>query len=581
MAGNSYKLEVKITAKDLLSPSMQNLIKNLEPVREKLNAVSEEAQNLGRKLKTVFSPLASIINGSLAKNVADYGVTVFEASKKIGISSKFLQEYSYAANTANISSDDFRSAMEKMNTDMGALRANTGPLVDDLNDIAPALNEQLKSAGSNEEAFELMLDAIRQTKDEAQKANLAQLLFGNDNMVSLANKSTEALKSLKDEANAKGLIIKDEDLKNAYTFNRSINSLKDSVKGFGQAIATKLWPIISPVVDKISQWIDKNREFIQQQIEKYIKQFADWIEKIDFDKVLAGITGFIEKTSKMIDSVGGLRNVLIGLTVFMSGQLIVSLANLILSVGQLGRALFTLSNVGLSLFAGSLKSMVVGMFNAGRIGAVLLANDLKSLGNLAVSTAKQQIPIFIDMLKSMGMAMLSMAKTAIVELTRSIIIFGRALLTTPLGWFIAAIALVSTIGALIYENWGPIKDFMKDLWDKIKEIVSKGFDYIKELVSNMDKWLLDISGINKILGLIDTVKDKLGGGDYDYNIMATASEANTPSPIVESAAISRSMAEVVVNLGNLPKGSTVETSKSGSGTDLLVEYGFSGSTRNT
>lgn len=50
---------------------------------------------------------------------------------------------------------------------------------------------------------------------------------------------------------------------------------------------------------------------------------------------------------------------------------------------------------------------------------------------------------------------------------------GAALLATPIGWFIGAVALLAGAAYLIYKNWEPIKRFFVELWDTIKEKILK------------------------------------------------------------------------------------------------------------
>ncbi len=45
--------------------------------------------------------------------------------------------------------------------------------------------------------------------------------------------------------------------------------------------------------------------------------------------------------------------------------------------------------------------------------------------------------------------------------------FGVALLTTPLGWILAAVAAIAAAAYLIYDNWEPISEFFTTLWDGI------------------------------------------------------------------------------------------------------------------
>ena len=67
---------------------------------------------------------------------------------------------------------------------------------------------------------------------------------------------------------------------------------------------------------------------------------------------------------------------------------------------------------------------------------------------------------------------------AIVAMIPTIWSLGVALMSTPLGWFMAAIAAIIGLVVLIYKNWEPIKQFFADLWGGIKTAFTSVYDWI-------------------------------------------------------------------------------------------------------
>ena len=61
---------------------------------------------------------------------------------------------------------------------------------------------------------------------------------------------------------------------------------------------------------------------------------------------------------------------------------------------------------------------------------------------------------------------------------------GTALLTTPIGWAIMAIAAIAGAAYLIYKNWEPIKAFFADIWSQIKAAFAGGFVGVNSLIAN-------------------------------------------------------------------------------------------------
>lgn len=63
---------------------------------------------------------------------------------------------------------------------------------------------------------------------------------------------------------------------------------------------------------------------------------------------------------------------------------------------------------------------------------------------------------------------------AIANVARALIGLGVAMLTTPVGWFLGAIALIAAAAWWLIDDWDPIMRFFADLWESVKAIF-RGF----------------------------------------------------------------------------------------------------------
>jgi hypothetical protein len=79
-----------------------------------------------------------------------------------------------------------------------------------------------------------------------------------------------------------------------------------------------------------------------------------------------------------------------------------------------------------------------------------------------------------------------------------------ALLTTPLGWFLAAIALIAYAAYKIYKNWGPITDFFKTWWQAVKDVFSAVGDFFSGIWNDVRDGFKD-GFINGIINLWRTL----------------------------------------------------------------------------
>lgn len=102
--------------------------------------------------------------------------------------------------------------------------------------------------------------------------------------------------------------------------------------------------------------------------------------------------------------------------------------------------------------------------------------------------------------------------------------FLTALMATPVGWFIAAIAAIAGVTGLIYENWGPIADWFQGIWTQIEiggqnlklfflDLVADIGSMIAKLIGFVPKELqstFGLSGMADSLAKLDALRNKAG-----------------------------------------------------------------------
>ncbi len=72
-----------------------------------------------------------------------------------------------------------------------------------------------------------------------------------------------------------------------------------------------------------------------------------------------------------------------------------------------------------------------------------------------------------------------------------IVKLGVALLTTPVGWFLLAIAAIAGAAYLIYKNWGAISGFFSGVWGSVKTQAAAAWTSIKASLSGL--WSSSVS----------------------------------------------------------------------------------------
>ncbi|QKC90011.1 phage tail tape measure protein [Mesorhizobium sp. NZP2234] len=74
---------------------------------------------------------------------------------------------------------------------------------------------------------------------------------------------------------------------------------------------------------------------------------------------------------------------------------------------------------------------------------------------------------------------------ALASVTAAFITLGVAIMATPVGWFLAAVAAIAGAAYLIYKNWDAIAKFFGDFWDYVTGLFSSAVAYIQSIPAKL------------------------------------------------------------------------------------------------
>lgn len=188
-------------------------------------------------------------------------------------------------------------------------------------------------------------------------------------------------------------------------------------------------------------------------------------------------------------------------------------------------------------------------------------------------------------------------------MTTAVYGLGVALMTTPVGWVLGAIAAVAAGAYLIYKNWDGIAAFFSEIWTTPKEallgaltamatavlennpaaLLLNGFtalvdyltgwdlsailrqkvtDAVNAIASALPDWAKDLLGINATVTAAPGAAAPLGQRAAQIGGQAAQSAAGKPQEVL-----------VRVDMNNLPPGTKVQTqSKQGAKFDTNLGY---------
>ena len=293
-------LDPESTAVIKLQKEYDTLGKELEKEKNKKKLLENSAKAAGTALKalTAATAAATVAIGAMVQTTAKAGDTAAKTARIVGTSAESWQELSYAANMSGVETGLLQSSMQKLNKSMGDLKNGTGSLSKYLGNNNQELLKSLQSANGTEEAFMLLMDAIKKTPDEFTRAQLAQEAFGKagQDLILMAENGTDGLKALREEAQKYGIISNDSAAASE-AFLDAQQRAQTALAGVKTAFSEKLLPSLTGVINKFADGVVKITEFIQG-----IKDLPGILEKIAWAigivTVALGTLIIIDKISK-------------------------------------------------------------------------------------------------------------------------------------------------------------------------------------------------------------------------------------------------------------------------------------------
>ena len=323
-----------------------------------------------------YASVGAVAVGGLALKVAhDFTDAADEAAEfaaRVALPIEALQEYRYAAERSGSGADAFNAGIEKFNVQLGKLKANTGGLAKFLGRVAPSLKEQLALAKDSDEAFMLMAEAISRLDDPTQRAALATAAWGSagNKLLLMMQDGAVGIDELRRAAHRFG-VISEEDAAKAGELDDAMVDLKASTTGLRNAVGVALVPVLTPLAQKLTEWITANRELVGSKVAEWVERLRkgasaayDFLAGVDWSGIgssIKTIGGFAWDLGKAIgwciDKVGGLE---VALGLLVGAKLVSKLAGLASTVSSIGAGAAAAGSAGAASSAAGAASSTTG-----------------------------------------------------------------------------------------------------------------------------------------------------------------------------------------------------------------------------
>ncbi|HET7500655.1 MAG TPA: hypothetical protein VFK02_06610 [Kofleriaceae bacterium] len=500
------------------------LVEGFKGVGGALKGVGGALKELGGKLLMIGGVAGAAVAGlvHLVGEFDDLG----DLAERLGVNVDFLAQMRYAAERSGATVEQLDGGLQAFTASLGQARAGSGRMAAFLKEVSPALLAQLKAAKSNEQAFNLLADAMAKLTDPAKRAALAQKTVGDAALAPLLARGSRGILELRGAY--AGLAGSQEGAAAAAgAVDDSMKDLKAATDGIKAALVEGLSPALGQIVEELKAWFAENRERIAEWAAAIGEKLPSAIHSF-----VEGFLGALDSVQSFIEAVGGVKTVAIALAAVIVGPLVASFVPLITSVYSLGVAIMTTP-----------------------IGWILA-------GLAALAVAVYEIYKHWDGIKEFFGKVWDGIKAAFA-----------------VAWeWIKAYFLNFTPAGQIIKHWEPIRDFFVMLWDGIKAAFSKAWDFIKGIV---DKVVGAVGSVKDAVGsaidFLNPFSDSGTGSLGDSIAAFTAAPQRTIDPGTLRAAAGAAgrpgEAKVVVDFANAPRGTRVTADpRSTADVDLSVGY---------
>lgn len=236
--------------------------KRLARAQKSFERFGQNLQSVGQKLSLgVTVPLVALTGGLLRASVKslEFASSLGEVAQQLGVSTRDLQEYRYAATQVGISQEEMDKSLAKLTRTLGEASAGAAKptaVFEQLGiDITDA-SGRIKSAGA---IIPEIADALAKIPDPAARAAVEVALFGKagQKLETLLSGGAKGINNLRDAAQKLGVVLSDADIQKADDAADKLAGLKTILQAkFASSIVEHL-PVIEKAMTGVFEAADK------------------------------------------------------------------------------------------------------------------------------------------------------------------------------------------------------------------------------------------------------------------------------------------------------------------------------------
>ena len=233
-----------------------------------------------------------------ADNISQSLDNIDKMSQKLGLSTQAYQEWDYVLQISGADIDSMATGLKTLTNKFDEAKSGSKSAIKTFERLGLSMEDI--SDMSREDLFSAAITAFQNMEDSAERAALANDLFGRSgqDLAPLFNTTAEETQRLIQQVNDLGGVMSEDTVKNGAAFQDSLTSLKTAFSGASTSLMTELIPAITTIMNKIAEFIASGGlEKIIETLEKLAPAILLVISAFAGFKIVTGIISVIQGVS--------------------------------------------------------------------------------------------------------------------------------------------------------------------------------------------------------------------------------------------------------------------------------------------
>lgn len=254
MAQSEYTFKLKATGGNEVKSTFSEVAKSGDSA---FKGIEQSSSNAFKYAKMALGGIAAYATvdyfQGMVKGAIDAQDELGKMAQKVGMSVEDLSKLEYAAKLADVSTEELRTGLKKLNTGMVDAASGTGKAHDALKVMRISVNDSNGNLKTNLQILNEFSDKFAGYSDGAQKSALAVAMFGKagDSMIPMLNGGSKSIQELGIELDKFGGVVTTKAAKESEEFNDNLTRLSVQSSALGKSLANALLPTMNSFVESL------------------------------------------------------------------------------------------------------------------------------------------------------------------------------------------------------------------------------------------------------------------------------------------------------------------------------------------